>query len=157
MLGFVCKSRQCWRAVLVFQGYFTFISFYFKLLKFGQDRVEGQGLRTRKRSQSDDIGVPPEVHIHTNTLRRLPRRLESLSLKFTNELEASTFVDGDLAELIKPSASDRQDESVLFCSSPNVPGSFHCDRLLGICILKVHTFKEQRDGCGAWQTSEVKN
>ena len=40
-----------------------------------------------------------------NILRGLPCRLESLRLKFTNE--PSTFVDGDLAESIKLSASDR--------------------------------------------------
>ena len=40
-----------------------------------------------------------------NILRGLPCRLESLPLKFTNE--PSIFVDGDLAESIKRSASDR--------------------------------------------------
>ena len=40
-----------------------------------------------------------------NILRGLPCRLESLRLKFTNE--PSIFVDGDLAESIKVSASDR--------------------------------------------------
>ena len=39
-----------------------------------------------------------------NILRGLPCRLESLRLKFTNE--PSIFVDGDLAESIKRSASD---------------------------------------------------
>ena len=40
-----------------------------------------------------------------NILRGLPCRLESMRLKFTNE--PSIFVDGDLAESIKRSASDR--------------------------------------------------
>ena len=40
-----------------------------------------------------------------NILRGLPCRLESLRLKFTTE--PSIFVDGDLAESIKRSASDR--------------------------------------------------
>ena len=40
-----------------------------------------------------------------NILRGLPCRLENLRLKFTNE--PSIFVDGDLAESIKRSASDR--------------------------------------------------
>ena len=40
-----------------------------------------------------------------NFKRRLPCRLESLRLKFTNE--KFIFVDGDLAESIKRSASDR--------------------------------------------------
>ena len=43
-------------------------------------------------------------------LRGLPSRLESLRLKFTNE--PSIFVDGDLAESIKRSASDRQGDLV---------------------------------------------
>ena len=40
-----------------------------------------------------------------NILRGLPCGLESLRLKFTNE--PSIFVDGDVAESIKRSASDR--------------------------------------------------
>ena len=40
-----------------------------------------------------------------NILCDLPCRLESLRLKFTNE--PSIFVDGDLAESVKRSASDR--------------------------------------------------
>ena len=44
-------------------------------------------------------------------LRGLPCRLESLRLKFTNEL--SIFEDGDLAESIKRNASDRLGDLVL--------------------------------------------
>ena len=45
-----------------------------------------------------------------NILRGLPCQLESLPLKFTNE--PSVFVDGDLAESIKRSASYRQGDLV---------------------------------------------
>ena len=46
-----------------------------------------------------------ENPVCVNILRDLPCRLESLRLKFTNE--PSIFEDGDLAESIKRSASDR--------------------------------------------------
>ena len=58
--------------------------------------------RTRRRAHSP-IGVLRMSIV--NILRGLPCRLESLRLKFTNE--PSIFVDGDLAESIKRSASDR--------------------------------------------------
>ena len=46
------------------------------------------------------------VPVHLVAIRGLPCRLESRRLKFTNE-PSSIFVDGDLAESIKRSASDR--------------------------------------------------
>ena len=55
------------------------------------------------RSQHSPIGVLRMSIV--NILRGLPCRLERLRLKFTNE--PSIFVDGDLAESIKRSASDR--------------------------------------------------
>ena len=59
-------------------------------------------MRSRRRAHSP-IGVPRMSIV--NILRGLPCRLDSLRLKFTNE--PSIFVDGDLAESIKRSASDR--------------------------------------------------
>ena len=58
-----------------------------------------------------------------NILRGLPCRLESLHLKYTNE--PSIFVDGDLAESIKRSASDRQGDLVPSIRARTFPGFFH--------------------------------
>ena len=73
---------------------------------------------------------PSNIHIHI--LRGLPRRLESLRLKFTNE--PSIFVDGDLDESIKRSASDRLGDLVPQVRARTSPGVF-CDMaLLGLCL-----------------------
>ena len=76
------------------------------------------------------VGFPSNVHI--NILRGLPCRLESLRLKFTNE--PSIFVDGDLDESIKRSASDRLGNLVLRVRARTSPGVFHDMVLLGLCL-----------------------
>ena len=63
----------------------------------------GPDLCESRRRAHSPIGVLRMSTI--NILRGLPCRLESLRLKFTNE--PSIFVDGDFAESIKRSASDR--------------------------------------------------
>ena len=63
-----------------------------------------------------------ETNAHINILRGLPCRLDHLRLKFTNE--PSIFVDGDLAESIKRSTSDRLGESVLQVRARIFPGFF---------------------------------
>ena len=93
------------------------------------------GLRTRlvritlTCSQSDRC-FPSNVHI--NILRGLPCRLESLRLKFTNE--PSIFVDGDLDESIKRSASDRLGDLVPQVRARTFPGVFRDMALLGLCL-----------------------
>ena len=61
-------------------------------------------------------------NVHTNILRGLLCRLESLRLKFT--IVPSIFVDGDLAESIKRSASDRLGHWVPQVSARTSPGFF---------------------------------
>ena len=80
-------------------------------------------------SQSDRC-CPSNVHI--NILRGLPCRLESLRLKFTNE--SSIFVDGDLDESIKRSASDRLGDLVPQVRARTSPGVFRDMALLGLCL-----------------------
>ena len=63
----------------------------------------GPDLCESRRRAHSPIGVLRMSIV--NILRGLPCRLESLRLKFINE--PSIFVDGDLAESIKRSASDR--------------------------------------------------
>ena len=63
----------------------------------------GPDLCESRRRAHSPIGVLRMSIV--NILRGLLCRLESLRLKFTNE--PSIFVDGDLAESIKRSASDR--------------------------------------------------
>ena len=58
--------------------------------------------RTTEQKRGHQLQVRMSI---INIFRGLPCRLESVRLKFTNE--PSIFVDGDLAELIKRSASDR--------------------------------------------------
>ena len=58
--------------------------------------------------------------------------MESLCLKFTNE--PSIFVDGDLVESIKRSASDRLGDLVPYGSSPDFSRVFHNMALLGLCL-----------------------
>ena len=74
--------------------------------------------------------LPSNVHI--NILRGLPCRLESLRLKFTNE--PSIFVDGDLDESIKRSASDRLGDLVPQVRARTSPGVFRDMALLGLCL-----------------------
>ena len=57
-----------------------------------------------------------------NILRGLPCQLESLCLKFTTE--PSIFVDGDLAESIKRSTSDRLGDLVPQVRARTFPGFF---------------------------------
>ena len=59
-------------------------------------------------------------------------RLESLRLKFTNE--PSIFVDGDLDESIKRSASDRLGNLVPQVRARTSPGVFRDMALLGLCL-----------------------
>ena len=61
-------------------------------------------------------------NVHINILRALPCRSESLRLKFTNE--PSILVDGDLAESIKRSASDRLGDLVPQVRARTLPGFF---------------------------------
>ena len=65
--------------------------------------IRGPGLCESRGRAHSPIGVLRMSIV--NILRGLPCRLESLRLKFTNE--PSIFVDGDLAESIERSASDR--------------------------------------------------
>ena len=67
-----------------------------------------------------------------NILRGLPCRLESLRLKFTNK--PSIFVDGDLDEWIKRSASDRLGDLVPQVRARTSPGVFRDIALLGLCL-----------------------
>ena len=78
----------------------------------------------------DSRQFPSNVHI--NILRGLPCRLESLRLKFTNE--PSIFVDGDLDESIKRSASDRLGDLVPQVRARTSPGVFRDMALLGLCL-----------------------
>ena len=71
-------------------------------------------------------------NVHINILRGLPCRLESLRLKFTNE--PSIFVDGDLDESIKRSASDRVGDLVPQVRARTSPGVFRDMALLGLCL-----------------------
>ena len=71
-------------------------------------------------------------NVHINILRGLPCRLESLRLKFTNE--PSIFVDGDLDESIKRSASDRLGDLVPQVRARTSPGVFRDMALLGLCL-----------------------
>ena len=71
-------------------------------------------------------------NVHINILRGLPCRLESLRLKFTNE--PSIFVDGDLDESIKRSASDRLGDLVPQVQARTSPGVFRDMALLGLCL-----------------------
>ena len=58
--------------------------------------------------------------------------MESLRLKFTNE--PSIFVDGDLDESIKRSASDRLGDLVPQVRARTSPGVFRDMALLGLCL-----------------------
>ena len=73
-------------------------------------------------------------NVHINILRGLPCRLESLRLIFTNE--PSIFVDGDLDESIKCSASDRLGDLLPQVRARTSPGVFHDMHmaLLGLCL-----------------------
>ena len=71
-------------------------------------------------------------NVHINILRGLPCRLESLRLKFTNE--PSIFVDGDLDESIRRSASDRLGDLVPQVRARTSPGVFRDMALLGLCL-----------------------
>ena len=71
-------------------------------------------------------------NVHINILRGLPCRLESLRLKFTNE--PSIYVDGDLDESIKRSASDRLGDLVPQVRARTSPGVFRDMALLGLCL-----------------------
>ena len=76
------------------------------------------------------LSTHPNVHI--NILRGLPCRLESLRLKFTNE--PSIFVDGDLDESIRRSASDRLGDLVPQVRARTSPGVFRDMALPGLCL-----------------------
>ena len=67
-----------------------------------------------------------------NILRGLPCTLESLRLKFTNV--PSIFVDGDLAESIKRSASDRLGDLVPQVRARTFQGFFTACRFLRLCL-----------------------
>ena len=77
-------------------------------------------------------------NVHINILRGLPCRLEGLRLKFTNE--PSIFVDGDLDESIKRSASDRLGDLVPQVRARTSPGVFRDMALLGLCLEKNNDF-----------------
>ena len=82
--------------------------FSFQLLRLASDQAKlhpdwGPDLCESRRRAHSPIGLLRMSIV--NILHGLPGRLESLCLKFTNE--PSIFVDGDLAESIKRSASDR--------------------------------------------------
>ena len=72
-------------------------------------------------------------NVHINILRGLPCRLESLRLKFANE-PSIFFVDGDLDESIKRSASDRLGDLVPQVRARTFPGVFRDMALLGLCL-----------------------
>ena len=79
------------------------------LMRFAEPAIWPSSIRTEHPTCENHVDMftvrsvfPSNVHI--NILRGLPCRLESLRLKFTNE--PSIYVDGDLAEWIKRSASD---------------------------------------------------
>ena len=99
------------------------------LAKFYQDW--GPDLCESRRRAHSLIGVSFECP-YQRPPRGLPCRLESLRLKFTNE--PSIFVDGDLDESIKRSASDRQGDLVPQVRARTFPGVFHDMALLGLCL-----------------------
>ena len=80
----------------------------------------GPDLCESRRRAHSTIGVLRMSIV--NILRGLPCRFESLRLKFTNE--PSIFVDGDLAESIKRSASDRLGDLVPQVRARTFPGFF---------------------------------
>ena len=83
----------------------------------------------RKHPMTVRLAFPSNVHI--NILRGLPCRLESLRLKITSE--PPIFVDGDLAESIKRSASVTRWFGAAGLS-PDFSTVFHSTVLLGLCL-----------------------
>ena len=81
------------------------------------------------------FGVP--FYVHFNILHGLCR-LDSLRLLLTNE--PSIFVDGDLFECIKPSASDRPGKMLPHGSSLDSSKVCHSKELLGFCPEKIVQF-----------------
>ena len=70
--------------------------------------------------------------MHESRKVGLGMTVESLRLKFTNE--PSIFVDGDLDESIKRSASDRLGDLVPQVRARTSPGVFRDMALLGLCL-----------------------
>ena len=100
-----------------------------------QGRPRGMLIWTFEGSTDRTVVFPSNVHI--NILLGLPCRLESLCLKFT--IEPSIFIDGDLAESIKRSASDRLGDLVPQVRAQTSPGFFHNVALPGLCLeLSFH-------------------
>ena len=107
------------------------------LMHFAEPAIWPSSIRTEDPTCANHVDVltvwsvfPSNVHI--NILRGLPCRLESLRLKFTNE--PSIFVDGDLDESIKRSASDRLGDLVPQVRARTSPGVFRDMALLGLCL-----------------------
>ena len=95
-------------------------------------KIDGSLVNFRRRL-SNRHGRPRRMLIWTfegNTDQTC--RLESLRLKFTNE--PSIFVDGDLDESIKRSASDRLGDLVPQVRARTFPGVFRDMALLGLCL-----------------------
>ena len=72
------------------------------------------------------------TNVHISILHGLPCRMESLRPTFTNE--PSIFVDGDLAESIKRSASDRLGNFGAAGSRPDFSRVCHAMEFLGLCV-----------------------
>ena len=107
------------------------------LMHFAEPAIWPSSIRTEDPTCANHVDVltvwsvfPSNVHI--NILRGLPCRLESLRLKFTNE--PSIFVDGDLDESIKRSASDRLGDLVPQVRARTSPGVFRDMALQGLCL-----------------------
>ena len=107
------------------------------LMHFAEPAIWPSSIGTEDPTCANHVDVltvwsvfPSNVHI--NILRGLPCRLESLRLKFTNE--PSIFVDGDLDESIKRSASDRLGDLVPQVRARTSPGVFRDMALLGLCL-----------------------
>ena len=121
------------------------------LMHFAESAIWPSSIRTEDPTCANHVDVltvwsvfPSNVHI--NILRGLPCRLESLRLKFINE--PSIFVDGDLDESIKRSASDRLGDLVPQVRARTSPGVFRDMALLGLCLeLSFKKVKFHGAGC----------
>ena len=85
-------------------------------------------------------------NVHINILHGLPCRLESLRLNLKSTNEPSIFVDGDLDESIKRSASDRLGDLVPQVRARTSPGVFRDMSLLGLCLELSFSNHPQSDG-----------
>ena len=129
------------------------------LMHFAEPAIWPSSIRTEDLTcaNHEDVLTVRSVfpsNVHITILRGLPCRLESLRLKFTNY--PSIFVDGDLAESIKRTASDRLGDLVPQVRlSPDFSRVFHDMALLGLCLeLSFNaSFPHSKHVYDVWQLS----